>query len=71
MVEARRNGWIANGTRVSLIGDHPNDVLAARANGIASVAVATGLSSADELRSHSPDVLVGDLRSLKLETLLG
>jgi phosphoglycolate phosphatase-like HAD superfamily hydrolase len=71
MVEARRNGWIANGTRVSLIGDHPNDVLAARANGIASVAVATGLSSAEELRSHCPDVLVGDLRSLKLETLLG
>jgi phosphoglycolate phosphatase-like HAD superfamily hydrolase len=69
--EAREQGWVARNARVSLIGDHPNDILAARANGVQSIAVATGLSSAAELAGHSPDILVDDLRSLKLETLIG
>ena len=66
---ARREGWIGRASRISLIGDHPNDVRAARANGIRAVAVATGIVSIDELRSHSPDVLLQDLRSLALELL--
>ncbi len=65
---ARREGWIGRDSRISLIGDHPNDVRAAQANGIRSVAVATGLVSMEELRSHAPDVLLPDLRSLTLET---
>ena len=68
--EARRNGWIHSGSPITLIGDHPNDILAARANGIRSVAVATGLSSAEELAAHEPDLLVMNLRNLTLETLL-
>jgi phosphoglycolate phosphatase len=67
--QARREGWISRDSRISLIGDHPNDVRAARANGIHAVAVATGLISIEELRSHSPDVLLPDLRSLALELL--
>jgi phosphoglycolate phosphatase len=67
---ARREGWIDRTSRVSLIGDHPNDVLAAQANGVQSIAVATGLSPAAELAGYSPDVLVADLRSLPLETLI-
>jgi phosphoglycolate phosphatase-like HAD superfamily hydrolase len=66
---ARREGWIGRDTRISLIGDHPNDVRAAKANGIHAVAVATGLVSIDELKLHSPDVLLPDLRSLTLEML--
>ena len=66
---ARRQGWIGSQTRISLIGDHPNDVRAAKANGIRSVAVATGVISLEELRTHSPDVLLPDLRSLALEKL--
>jgi phosphoglycolate phosphatase len=66
---ARREGWIGRNTRISLIGDHPNDVRAAKANGIRAVAVATGLVSIDELKLHSPDVLLPDLRSLALEML--
>jgi phosphoglycolate phosphatase len=66
---ARREGWIGRDTRISLIGDHPNDVRAAKANGIRAVAVATGLVSIDELKLHSPDVLLPDLRSLALEML--
>ena len=68
---ARRQGWIDSSSPVALIGDHPNDIRAARANGVRSIAVATGLVSADELAGHSPDVLVPDMRSLSLEMLLG
>jgi phosphoglycolate phosphatase len=67
--QARREKWIKRDSSISLIGDHPNDVRAARANGIQAIAVATGLVSIDELRSHSPDVLLPDLRSLTLEML--
>jgi phosphoglycolate phosphatase len=68
--QARREGWISPGSRISLIGDHPNDVLAARANRVRSIAVATGMIALDELSRHSPDVLLPDLRSIKLEMLL-
>lgn len=68
---ARREGWIDRRSRVSMIGDHPNDVLAAQANGVQSIAVATGLSPASELAQYSPDLLVDDLRALPLEALVG
>ncbi len=68
---ARRQGWINRSSPVALIGDHPNDIRAARANGVRSIAVATGLVSAEELAEHSPDILVPDLRALSLEALLG
>lgn len=68
--EARRKRIAGPETVVSLIGDHPNDVQAARLNNIRSIAVATGLSSFDELAACQPDALVSDLRSLKLESLL-
>lgn len=69
--QARREGWISREAKISLVGDHPNDILAARANRLQAVAVATGLSPWEELAAHSPDVLVEDLRALKLEALLG
>lgn len=68
---ARRQGWILRGSPVALIGDHPNDIRAARANGVRAVAVATGLVSAEELAAHSPDILVPDMRALSVEMLLG
>jgi len=52
--------------RYWLVGDHPNDILAARANCVRSVAVGTGLSSREELAACRPDVLVDDLRELKI-----
>jgi phosphoglycolate phosphatase-like HAD superfamily hydrolase len=67
---ARRKGWINGKGPISLVGDHPNDVLAAQANSVRSIAVATGIVDAAELAEHSPDVLVPDLRSLRLEMLL-
>jgi phosphoglycolate phosphatase-like HAD superfamily hydrolase len=71
VAEARAKGWIGSSARISLVGDHPNDILAARINGIRSVAVATGLSSKRELAEHRPDLLLDDLRHVHLETLLG
>jgi phosphoglycolate phosphatase len=68
---ARKEGWIEAGSPISLIGDHPNDINAAKANGVRSIAVATGLVGATELAGHSPDVLVPDLRSLSMEELFG
>jgi phosphoglycolate phosphatase len=67
--QARRERWIGRESSIWLIGDHPNDVLAAKANGIRVLAVATGIIGIDELRSHNPDLLLPDLRSLALETL--
>ncbi len=69
--EARRRGWIARETPISLIGDAPADILAARANGIRAIAVATGLTPAEELKSHQPDILLKDLRELRLPMVEG
>jgi phosphoglycolate phosphatase-like HAD superfamily hydrolase len=68
---ARNQGWIDRKSSITLIGDHPNDIRAAKANGVRSVAVATGVISAEELGSHSPDLVVADMRSLTMETLFG
>ena len=67
---ARQERWIGRDSNISLIGDHPNDVLAAQANGIRAVAVGTGMVSLDELQSHAPHIAVPDLRQLTIETLL-
>lgn len=66
---ARRQGWIGRGSRVALVGDHPNDILAARASGVRAVAVSTGVASAAELAACHPDLLVEDLRALSVEML--
>jgi phosphoglycolate phosphatase len=67
---ARKERWISRDSAITLIGDHPNDVLAARANGIRAVAVGTGVVPLEELRSHSPLIAIPDLRALKLDDLL-
>lgn len=67
---ARRERWIDGDAVISLIGDHPNDIRAARANGIRAIAVATGVEPAEVLAACAPDVLVSDLRSLSTEVLV-
>jgi phosphoglycolate phosphatase len=69
--QAKKEGWINGASPIALIGDHPNDIQAARANGVRSVAVATGVVGAEELAKHSPDVLVADMRELSIEMLIG
>ncbi len=67
---ARRKRWITEDATVSLIGDAPSDIIAAQANRVRSIAVATGISTADELRAHGPDRLLGDLRELDVAALI-
>lgn len=67
---ARREGWIDRTSPVALIGDHPNDIRAARAHGVRAVAVGTGIIGEEELARHAPDILVPDMRALSLEALL-
>ena len=67
---ARREGWIAAGANVTLIGDHINDVLAARASGVRSIAVGTGILDMETLAAHSPDMVVPDMRSIHVDMLL-
>jgi phosphoglycolate phosphatase-like HAD superfamily hydrolase len=66
MREARAAHWIARDTPVSLIGDAPQDILAARANGIRSISVNTGITPRTELQALQPDVLLPNLRLLRL-----
>ena len=68
--QARAERWIAPRAPVSLIGDHPNDILAAKANRVRSIAVATGVVPAVDLAAHNPDLLLADLRELKPEMVL-
>jgi phosphoglycolate phosphatase-like HAD superfamily hydrolase len=64
--EARRHGWIESDAVVSLIGDAPQDIEAARANGIRAISVKTGISPVEELEALQPDELLRDLRELRL-----
>lgn len=66
-VAARRAvklGLVKRNARVSLIGDHWNDIAAAQANGFQSIAVATGLMPIEELGKPKPDFLVRNLAEL-------
>jgi phosphoglycolate phosphatase-like HAD superfamily hydrolase len=66
---ARAQRHAAADCRVILIGDHRNDVEAAKANGIRSVAVASGPMPAAELRSFKPDIFVESLAELSADQL--
>jgi phosphoglycolate phosphatase len=67
--QARDRGWITRQTPIALIGDAPSDILAARRNGIRAIAVYTGISTRQELLACRPDLLLEDLRRLKLAML--
>lgn len=55
---------------ITLIGDHANDVRAAKANGYRSVAVATGVTPLEQLRAEEPDYLVQNLTELSVDVVL-
>ena len=67
--EARRNGWIDRAAPMSLVGDAPQDIIAARENGIRAISVQTGITPVAELVAERPDVLLRDLRHLRLRML--
>lgn len=57
-------GLINRDAQTSLIGDHMNDVAAAKANGFTAIAVASGLTSAEALAQSQPDILIHSLDEL-------
>lgn len=70
IAEARREGWIGRGAKVVLIGDAGSDVQAAKANGALAIAVRTGVTPEKELRDAGPDLVLNDLRELRLSMIL-
>jgi len=54
--------------RVCVVGDTPRDIEAARANGLAAIAVATGKFSFDELLELRPEVCASSLADLLAHT---
>jgi phosphoglycolate phosphatase len=58
---AEVRGAAVSPEQVVVIGDTPHDIDCAHAHGCRALAVATGGSSADELRSHRADLVVDDL----------
>jgi phosphoglycolate phosphatase len=70
-VERARSARLAmEDCRVSHIGDHRNDIEAAKANGFQAVAVASGVMSCDDLRLFQPDILIESLAQLDITALL-
>ncbi len=63
---ARKRGLLKTWTQVWLIGDAPQDVMAARHNQIRGIAVHTGVSGPRDLGKLRPYKLVKDLTKLKL-----
>jgi phosphoglycolate phosphatase len=61
---ARREHLIDAESPIALIGDAPQDVQAARENGIVSIAVRTGVTSPGDLESAAPDLMFDDLTQL-------
>jgi len=64
--QARRENLIARDAPVSLIGDATSDIVAAHASGVRAISVQTGITPVEELVRLGPDVLLRDLRQLRL-----
>jgi phosphoglycolate phosphatase-like HAD superfamily hydrolase len=61
---AREKGLIEPASRISLIGDTPQDVKAARDNSITAIGVRTGITPPGDLEAAAPDLLLDDLTAL-------
>jgi phosphoglycolate phosphatase-like HAD superfamily hydrolase len=68
-LRARERQHATDDCRIALIGDHRNDIEAAKANGIRAVAVASGPMTATELRRFEPDIFVDCLADLNIDLL--
>jgi phosphoglycolate phosphatase-like HAD superfamily hydrolase len=66
---AHREGWIGRDAAAALVGDAPQDIVAARENGIRSISVQTGITPVEDLVAERPDFLLTDLRHLRLRML--
>ena len=69
IAQARRQRLCAPGSPVYLVGDHLNDIRAARENGISMISVTTGPMTREELSAFAPDFLLDDIRTLPSEII--
>jgi phosphoglycolate phosphatase len=60
----RARALAGTGASICVVGDTPADAMAARANGLPVIAVATGVHSDEQLRRSEPDWCVGCLEEL-------
>ena len=67
----RMAGRQFRGEEIVVIGDTPLDVACGRAIGARVLAVATGIFTVEQLETHQPDWLVGDLAEFKMDRMLG
>jgi len=67
--QARSEGLIDSESRIALIGDAPQDIIAAKENGIRSIAVRTGVTPEGEREACYPDHLLDDLTCLDLSII--
>ncbi len=67
--QARGMKLCSGDSRVFLVGDHLNDIRAARDNQISIISVTTGPMSREELSAFSPDFLLDNIRDLPLEII--
>jgi phosphoglycolate phosphatase len=70
LAHARTWGWRNGVSRGVLVGDTPSDVEAGRANGLHTIAVATGLSTLEELYAAAPTLVAQDLTDPAVAGLL-
>ena len=64
IARAREEKLIDLHTRISLIGDTPQDVQAARENGVRAIGVRTGITPPGDLEGAAPDLLLDDLSNV-------
>ncbi len=69
--KGRRKHFADERCAVTLIGDHANDIEAAQANGFRSIAVATGVMTADKLRELNPHLVLHNLEGANLDSIVG
>jgi phosphoglycolate phosphatase len=67
--QARKQGLCHADTPIYLVGDHLNDIRAARENGISIISVTTGPMTREELSAFSPDFLLDDICDLPSEII--
>jgi len=70
-LKAKRSYAAAHRCSVTLIGDHANDIQAAKANGFRSVAVATGMMNVEQLSQWKPDLVLESLEGVSIESICG
>jgi HAD superfamily hydrolase (TIGR01549 family) len=59
------NNWDIKSIECIYVGDHPNDIIAAKEAKVISAAVPSGLHSKEELKSYNPEILIDNLDKLK------